>query len=225
MSETVESAEAQGVEAEQGEGSARRETIRRIVQGDLASLRVVIGLALIWIIFQFENERFLSAENLTNLGAADHGGRADLGRDRLRAAAGRDRPLGRRRQRPRRRGDGGPERQARLEPLPGDRRGGRRRAGDRPPPGLPLQPLRGSLLRRHPGGITGLAGGAAAGAGRDRLDQPQRPEDHRPRQHLLLGRRRLDLRRDRRSPATGRCWRPATNAAATPASPPRTRPR
>ncbi|HEX6781746.1 MAG TPA: sugar ABC transporter permease [Solirubrobacterales bacterium] len=68
MSETVESAEAQGPEAGKGEPSARRETIRRIVQGDLASLRVVIGLALIWIIFQSQNDRFLSAENLTNLG-------------------------------------------------------------------------------------------------------------------------------------------------------------
>jgi len=68
MSETVESAEAQGPEAGEGESSARRETIRRIVQGDLASLRVVIGLALIWIIFQSQNDRFLSAENLTNLG-------------------------------------------------------------------------------------------------------------------------------------------------------------
>jgi D-xylose transport system permease protein len=67
MSETVESAEAQGVEADPGEGNPRREAIRRIVQGDLASLRVVIGLALIWAIFQFENDRFLSAENLTNL--------------------------------------------------------------------------------------------------------------------------------------------------------------
>jgi D-xylose transport system permease protein len=41
--------------------------IRRLVQGDLASLRVVIGLAVIWAIFQFENDRFLSAQNLTNL--------------------------------------------------------------------------------------------------------------------------------------------------------------
>jgi D-xylose transport system permease protein len=46
---------------------SRREAIRRVVQGDLASLRVVIGLAVIWAIFQFENDRFLSAENLTNL--------------------------------------------------------------------------------------------------------------------------------------------------------------
>ena len=51
---------------EQPEGS-RATTIRRLVQGDLASLRVVIGLALIWAIFQFENDRFLSAQNLTNL--------------------------------------------------------------------------------------------------------------------------------------------------------------
>jgi D-xylose transport system permease protein len=68
VSETVESAEAQGPEAGRDDGNARRETIRRIVQGDLASLRVVIGLALIWAIFQYENDRFLSAENLTNLG-------------------------------------------------------------------------------------------------------------------------------------------------------------
>ena len=54
--------------------------------------------------------------------AADHRGRPDLGRHRLRPAARRDRPLGRRGQRARRRGDGGAQRQARLEPLPGDRR-------------------------------------------------------------------------------------------------------
>ncbi len=47
--------------------AARRETLRRFVQGDLASLRVVVGLAVIWAIFQFENDRFLSAQNLTNL--------------------------------------------------------------------------------------------------------------------------------------------------------------
>jgi D-xylose transport system permease protein len=47
--------------------AARAETLRRFVQGDLASLRVVVGLAVIWAIFQFENDRFLSAENLTNL--------------------------------------------------------------------------------------------------------------------------------------------------------------
>jgi D-xylose transport system permease protein len=49
------------------EASVRTETLRRFVQGDLASLRVVLGLAVIWIIFQTQNDRFLSAENLTNL--------------------------------------------------------------------------------------------------------------------------------------------------------------
>jgi D-xylose transport system permease protein len=54
--------------APESEGMPRpKETLRRLIQGDLASLRVVIGLALIWAIFQFENDRFLSAQNLTNL--------------------------------------------------------------------------------------------------------------------------------------------------------------
>jgi D-xylose transport system permease protein len=44
-----------------------RENLRRLVQGDLASARVVLGLAVIWIIFQLQNDRFLTAQNLTNL--------------------------------------------------------------------------------------------------------------------------------------------------------------
>jgi D-xylose transport system permease protein len=51
----------------QDEAGARARALRRFVQGDLASLRVVLGLAVIWAIFQFQNDRFLSAENLTNL--------------------------------------------------------------------------------------------------------------------------------------------------------------
>ena len=54
------------VAGESEEGTASQ-TMRRFIQGDLASLRVVLGLAVIWAIFQFENDRFLSAENLTNL--------------------------------------------------------------------------------------------------------------------------------------------------------------
>jgi D-xylose transport system permease protein len=49
------------------ERPSRREIVRRFVQGDLASLRVILGLALIWIIFQSQNDRFLTAINLTNL--------------------------------------------------------------------------------------------------------------------------------------------------------------
>jgi D-xylose transport system permease protein len=44
-----------------------RDSMRRLMQGDLGSLRVVLGLAVIWIIFQSQNDRFLTAENLTNL--------------------------------------------------------------------------------------------------------------------------------------------------------------
>ncbi len=63
MSDATASAAA----AEKAIAKRRKETLRRLIQGDLASLRVVIGLAVIWAIFQFENDRFLSAQNLTNL--------------------------------------------------------------------------------------------------------------------------------------------------------------
>ncbi|HET6997867.1 MAG TPA: sugar ABC transporter permease [Solirubrobacterales bacterium] len=63
MSEAATTAAA----AEKAIAKRRKETLRRLIQGDLASLRVVIGLAVIWAIFQFENDRFLSAQNLTNL--------------------------------------------------------------------------------------------------------------------------------------------------------------
>jgi D-xylose transport system permease protein len=46
---------------------SRADLVRRVVQGDLASARVIVGLALIWVIFQSQNDRFLSAVNLTNL--------------------------------------------------------------------------------------------------------------------------------------------------------------
>ena len=48
-------------------GDARSRALRRFIQGDLASLRVVVGLAVIWLVFQTQNDRFLSAQNLTNL--------------------------------------------------------------------------------------------------------------------------------------------------------------
>jgi D-xylose transport system permease protein len=40
---------------------------RRVSQGELGSLPVIIGLSAIWIIFYLANDRFLSAINLTNL--------------------------------------------------------------------------------------------------------------------------------------------------------------
>src|SRR6201989_1971684 len=44
-----------------------RHQVRRLVQGDLSSVRVVLGLVVITIIFQVQESRFLSAENLTTL--------------------------------------------------------------------------------------------------------------------------------------------------------------
>jgi D-xylose transport system permease protein len=41
--------------------------LRRFLQGDLASLRVILAIAVIWIIFQSQNSSFLTAQNLTNL--------------------------------------------------------------------------------------------------------------------------------------------------------------
>jgi D-xylose transport system permease protein len=40
---------------------------RRLARGELGSLRVIVGIAVIWTIFQIANDRFLSAINLTNL--------------------------------------------------------------------------------------------------------------------------------------------------------------
>jgi D-xylose transport system permease protein len=51
--------------AERGEG--RFSFFTRIARGELGSLRVLIIIAVIWTIFQLQNDRFLSAVNLTNL--------------------------------------------------------------------------------------------------------------------------------------------------------------
>ncbi len=40
---------------------------RRFLQGDLGELRVILVLALIWAVFQFQEDRFLTSTNLTNL--------------------------------------------------------------------------------------------------------------------------------------------------------------
>jgi len=41
--------------------------LRRVVQGDLASVRVILGLVVIWAIFQSQDSNFLTSTNLTNL--------------------------------------------------------------------------------------------------------------------------------------------------------------
>jgi len=40
---------------------------KRIARGELGEVRVLVGIAVIWTIFQLANDRFLSAVNLTNL--------------------------------------------------------------------------------------------------------------------------------------------------------------
>jgi len=40
---------------------------KRVARGELGEVRVLVGIAVIWTIFQLANDRFLSAVNLTNL--------------------------------------------------------------------------------------------------------------------------------------------------------------
>jgi D-xylose transport system permease protein len=47
--------------------SSPKEFFRRFTQGEFGSLRVLIILAVIWVIFTIANDRFLTALNLTNL--------------------------------------------------------------------------------------------------------------------------------------------------------------
>jgi len=55
------------VQPQAGVSGAVREFFRRLTQGELGSLPVVLGLAAVWIYFQSENSNFLSSGNLTNL--------------------------------------------------------------------------------------------------------------------------------------------------------------
>jgi D-xylose transport system permease protein len=50
-----------------GASAPRADFLRRFVQGDLGELRVILGLVVIWAIFQLQEPRFLSSTNLTNL--------------------------------------------------------------------------------------------------------------------------------------------------------------
>ncbi len=49
------------------DAKSRTGFFKRFVTGDLAEARVILALALIWLIFQVQEDRFLSATNLTNL--------------------------------------------------------------------------------------------------------------------------------------------------------------
>jgi D-xylose transport system permease protein len=64
---TVSDIDPRLVQAEPGFSGAVKEFWRRLTQGELGSLPVVLGLAAVWIYFQSANSNFLSAGNLTNL--------------------------------------------------------------------------------------------------------------------------------------------------------------
>jgi D-xylose transport system permease protein len=49
------------------EGFSIRRAFSALARGDLASVRVLLGIAVIWTIFQIANDRFLTAINLSNL--------------------------------------------------------------------------------------------------------------------------------------------------------------
>jgi D-xylose transport system permease protein len=53
--------------AEAVEGFSVRRALSALARGDLPSLRVLLGIVVIWSIFQIANDRFLSAVNLSNL--------------------------------------------------------------------------------------------------------------------------------------------------------------
>jgi D-xylose transport system permease protein len=55
------------VDEEVEPGSPRLDLLRRFIQGDLAELRVVLALALIWLVFYVQEPRFMSSVNLSNL--------------------------------------------------------------------------------------------------------------------------------------------------------------
>jgi D-xylose transport system permease protein len=44
-----------------------RAALSGLAQGELGSVRVILGIALVWVIFQSQNDNFLTATNLTNL--------------------------------------------------------------------------------------------------------------------------------------------------------------
>ena len=64
---TTESAAPEAADTPGEAPEPKLDIVRRFLQGDLAELRVILVLAVIWAIFQSQEDRFLTATNLTNL--------------------------------------------------------------------------------------------------------------------------------------------------------------
>ena len=168
-----------------------RDAARRLAEGDLASLRVVLVLVVIWTIFTIANDRFLTAVNLTNLalqiaavGTISVGvvlvlllGEIDLS---VGAVSGLAAAV-----------------TATLSVKSGWSAWPAIFAGLAV--GATIGLLQGHalhaagdpLVRRHPGGIARVAGRAAGRARQRRHDQHQRSRHHQPGRDLLLRHRRL----------------------------------
>ena len=157
----------------------RARGVKRLAEGELGSLRVLIVLAIIWTSSQSPDSNFLTSANLTNLVLQIAAVGTDLGRRRARAAA-RARSTCRSARSAacaRRSWPCSPSSTAGAGP------------GDRWPRS-PSAPRSGCsrativtrfgdpVVRRHAGRLAGLAGRAAEGARRDRHGQPHRREDH-----------------------------------------------
>ena len=173
---------------------AQQNIFRRILQGDLASVRVIFGLIVIWAIFQIANDHFLTAINLTNLflqitavGLISVGvvfvlllGEIDLS---IGAVSGLCAAI-----------------VAVLNvkhgwaPIPAIAVGHHRRHGHRVRPGRAVHRLRDPVVRRHAGRTPRVAGRPAVGPRRHRHDQRHRQHARRPGEHLLLLHGRLDRR-------------------------------
>ncbi len=167
------------VEEDAEERSAGLDLVRRFVAGDLAELRVVLAIAVIWAIFYFQEPRFLSSVNLSNLvlqmtavGIVSIGvvlvlllGEIDLS---VGAVSGLCAAI-----------------MAVLiekegwSPYLGIAAGVAAGTAHRPVPGLGVHALRGAVVRRHLGRALGLAGRPIGGARRDRHGEHHRPEGHR----------------------------------------------
>ena len=135
--------------------------------------------------------------------AADRRDRDDLDRRRARPAAGRDRPLGRRGQRPRRRRDGGAHRPARLGAAARDRRRARRRGRDRRSSTASSSPSSASRRSWSRSPACSPCRGRCLWVLGDTGSVNLPPtHHHRPDEHLLRPGRRLDPRRSPRSSPT-----------------------
>ena len=175
-----------------------RVVLRKLAEGEAGSLRVLITLAIIWIIFAIAHDRFLTPINLTNLalqsvavGTISVGvvlvlllGEIDLSVGAVSGLCGRDRGL------------------AVGEVRLGARS---RRCWSASRAALAIGLFQGSVATRLaiPTFVVTLAGlltwqGAQLKVlGDDRHAEHHRPDDHRPDVDVLLGRRGLDLGRGR----------------------------